>query len=119
MDRCFLSHDKKKRIARCQVATPEDIQDGSMLLLRRRRSGRSFPGRIIGCIFKSSGAPLDPIVQMNAATMLAKVDCHQAEIDAACELIDFSDSTHTLPRDWRSSRFILQEASGTVPFEGT
>ena len=88
----FCPHDKKKRIARCQVATPEDIQDAIHASVKAQKEWAELSWEDRSAVFlKAAELLAGPYrAKMNAATMLGQSKtCHQAEIDAACELIDF------------------------------
>ncbi|MBM75143.1 MAG: 1-pyrroline-5-carboxylate dehydrogenase [Proteobacteria bacterium] len=104
------NHGHKLAIA--HLATPEIVQEAIKGSLKAKEQWEQLPWQDRVAIFLKAADLLAGSwrVRLNATTMLAQAKtCHQAEIDAACELIDF----------WRfNARYteeILSEQPGSNP----
>lgn len=79
-------------LANLHLATPELVNEGIAAALKARQSWANMPHEeraavLLRAAEKLAGPWRD---RLNASTMLGQgKTCHQAEIDAACELIDF------------------------------
>jgi 1-pyrroline-5-carboxylate dehydrogenase len=85
-------HNRHKVIANAQHATREDVEQAISSCLRSRDEWANLPWQERAAVFLKAAdlfaTKYRPII--NATTMLGQSKtCHQAEIDAACELIDF------------------------------
>ena len=89
---CHVPHDHKKKLATYHKAGPEQVKAAIEGALKAQASWARTPASERASIFLKAAELLAgkyrPI--LNAATMLGQSKtCYQAEIDAACELIDF------------------------------
>ncbi len=87
-----IPHNHGHRIGKFHKATPEEIQMAIKGALHAHKEWSGMSREARGAIFLKAADLLAtkyrPI--LNAATMLGQSKtCHQAEIDSACELIDF------------------------------
>ncbi|NRA65468.1 MAG: L-glutamate gamma-semialdehyde dehydrogenase [Pseudobacteriovorax sp.] len=85
-------HDHKHVLAESSLATKEHAQLAIDAALNARQSWAALPWEARASVFLKAAELLTHKYrsEMNAATMLGQSKtCHQAEIDAACELIDF------------------------------
>lgn len=85
-------HAKKERIARCAQAGAEDVDAAVKAALKAQRDWSRFPFAERASVFLKAAERLATThrAEINAATMMGQgKSAHQAEIDAACELIDF------------------------------
>lgn len=85
-------HDKKLTLAHCSQASADDAQAAIQAALEARKSWAGLPWEDRAAVFLKAADLLATKyrARMNAATMLGQSKtCFQAEIDAACELIDF------------------------------
>ena len=106
-------------------ATPELVEKAIAAARQAQREWASWPWEDRAAVFLKAAELLATTWRstINAATMLGQSKTvHQAEIDAACELIDFCASTSPSPsRSTASSRSTTAAcgtASTTAPLEG-
>lgn len=88
----FCPHAKQKEIASYTVADEEDIRKAIQTAVEAQKhwSRVSFSERASVFLKAADLLSTQFRAKINAATMLGQSkSCHQAEIDAACELIDF------------------------------
>lgn len=79
-------------LAKAHIATPEVVQDAIKTALVAQSAWAAFPWEERAAILLRAAELLAGPwrARMNASTMLGQAKtCHQAEIDASCELIDF------------------------------
>ena len=79
-------------LAKAHLATPEVVQKAIANSLEAKHQWENLPWQERVAIFLRAAALLEGSwrKRLNATTMLGQAKtCHQAEIDAACELIDF------------------------------
>ncbi|MGC6494546.1 MAG: L-glutamate gamma-semialdehyde dehydrogenase [Myxococcota bacterium] len=84
--------DHQHVLARVHLAGPEDVQDAISASLKAKAEWARLPWADRAAVLLRAAALLEGPWRdrVNAATMLGQAKtCHQAEIDAACELIDF------------------------------
>jgi len=87
-----MPHNHRHRLATCHLAGPEEIQAAITGSIEAQREWARMPYAQRSAIFLKAGELLaGPYRQiLNASTMLGQSKtCYQAEIDAACELVDF------------------------------
>ena len=89
---CIQPHNHKKKLAKYHKVDKENIKDAINSALNARKEWELMPFQHRAAIFLKAAELLStkyrPI--LNAATMLSQSkSAHQAEIDAAAELIDF------------------------------
>lgn len=87
-----VPHDKKHLLAHCSQASSEEALAAIQAALEARTSWAALPWEERAAVFLKAADLLATKyrAKMNAATMLGQSKtCFQAEIDAACELIDF------------------------------
>jgi 1-pyrroline-5-carboxylate dehydrogenase len=92
VDDIYCPHEKSKVLARSRRATAEDTHDAIAMSLEARKSWSNLPWNERAAVFLKAAELLSDKYRasMNAITMLAQSKTiYQAEIDAACELIDF------------------------------
>ena len=85
-------HDHQKIIARCHQAKPEHVELALTEAEKGRKEWAALPWQERAAVFLKAAELLATKwrAPMNVATMLGQSKTvHQAEIDAACELIDF------------------------------
>ncbi len=92
MGTCVIPHDHKHVLAKYHKAGPEQIQMAIDEALKAREAWSNMPWQQRAAIFKKAAVLLEgkyrPLI--NGATMLGQSKTvQQAEIDAACEMIDF------------------------------
>jgi len=89
---CRCPHDRKVLLAKYHMMETKHVRLAIQAALRARKQWSEMPWNARAAIFLKiadllAGPHRDTL---NAATMLGQSKtCHQAEIDAACELIDF------------------------------
>jgi 1-pyrroline-5-carboxylate dehydrogenase len=87
-----MPHAHKHVVARFHAAEPETAERAIRAALEARREWSAMPWEArAACLLKAAELLAGPWrMRMNAATMHGQSKtCHQAEIDSACELIDF------------------------------
>ncbi|CAK9249823.1 unnamed protein product [Sphagnum jensenii] len=87
-----MPHSHKESIARVHLASPEEIQKAANSALRAKHDWQHMPWNERAAIFLRAAELLAGPYRdiLNAATMLGQSkNAYQAEIDSACELIDF------------------------------
>lgn len=92
VDDIYCPHEKSKVLARSRRATAEDTHNAIAMSLEARKSWSNLPWNERAAVFLKAAELLSDKYRasMNAITMLAQSKTiYQAEIDAACELIDF------------------------------
>ena len=92
LGRCVMPHDHRHVLARYHKAGKKEVQLAVAAALEARRSWAQMPWCDRAAIFRRAAALLAGPwrATLNAATMLNQSKtAFQAEIDAACELIDF------------------------------
>ncbi|MBF0106377.1 MAG: L-glutamate gamma-semialdehyde dehydrogenase [Deltaproteobacteria bacterium] len=85
-------HNKNLILAKCQKATAEDIDRAIQTALKARKDWAALPWEERASVFLKAGELIATKyrAEINAATMLGQSKTvHQAEIDSACEAIDF------------------------------
>lgn len=85
-------HRKSLLLGLCHQAGPEDVQNAIEGAARAWKSWSKTPAKERAAVFQRAAELLATKYRytLNAATMLGQSKtCHQAEIDSACELIDF------------------------------
>jgi len=92
MGDCILPHDHGRRIGVYHKAGPEEVQQAIDAAMTARKQWASMPSEKRLAVFMKAAdllaGPYRPL--LNAATMLCQCkNAFQAEIDSACELIDF------------------------------
>jgi 1-pyrroline-5-carboxylate dehydrogenase len=103
-----MPHDHKHVLARWHRARREDVERAVAAAADAHREWSSWPWEDRAAVFLKAGELLATTwrATLNAATMLGQSKTvFQAEIDAACELIDF----------WRFNPFYAQELYGEQP----
>jgi 1-pyrroline-5-carboxylate dehydrogenase len=98
-------------LARAHLATPELVAAAPASLERHRRDWADLPWTERAAVFLRAAELLAGPwrERINAATMLGQSKtCHQAEIDSACEIIDF----------WRYNAFFAQQLMAEQPESG-
>jgi 1-pyrroline-5-carboxylate dehydrogenase len=89
---CRCPHDRKVLLAKYHMMETKHVRLAIQAALRARKQWSEMPWNARAAIFlKIADLLAGPYRDtLNAATMLGQSKtCHQAEIDAACELIDF------------------------------
>jgi 1-pyrroline-5-carboxylate dehydrogenase len=89
---CRVPHDHKHLLGTYHKAGPREVKAAAAAARKARKSWAALPWEARAAIFlKAADLLAGPWRQtLNAATMLGQSKtCFQAEIDAACELIDF------------------------------
>lgn len=92
---CFdvvAPHDHKQILARCNKANAEDIDRAVKVAVEAQRQWMDLPWEQRAAVFSKAAELLTERYRpaINATTMLGQSKTvHQAEVDAACELIDF------------------------------
>lgn len=89
---CILPHDHGHVVARYHLAGPAEVEAAVQAAMEARRDWASWPWEARASVFLTAADLLADRWRstINAATMLGQSKtCHQAEIDAACETIDF------------------------------
>lgn len=92
VDDIFCPHERSKLLARSRRATSEDVHKAISSSLVARQTWSNLPWNERAAVFLKAAELLSDKYRanMNAVTMLAQSKTiYQAEIDAACELIDF------------------------------
>ncbi len=87
-----MPHAHKHVVARFHAAEPETAERAIRAAIEARREWSAMPWEArAACLLKAAELLAGPWrMKMNAATMHGQSKtCHQAEIDSACELIDF------------------------------
>ena len=89
---CIAPHDHRKRLATYHKAGPDHVKQAVQGALKAWKDWSAFPYQERAAIFLKAADLLAtkyrPI--LNASTMLGQSKtCYQAEIDAACEMVDF------------------------------
>ena len=87
-----MPHDHSHVIARVHMATKENVEEAIQASLDAHEMWSTMPWEARAAIFLKASELLagEYRAQINASTMLNQSKtCHQAEIDSACELIDF------------------------------
>ncbi len=87
-----MPHNHGHVLARVHLAGEEEVQDAIQASLNAHKAWSTMPWEARGAIFLKAATMLagSRRQEVNAATMLNQSKtCHQAEIDSACELIDF------------------------------
>ena len=89
---CVCPHDHRHVLGHYHQANPEHVKDAISAALSARPSWSQMPWQHRLAIFRRAADMLATTHRdrLNAATMLGQSkSAHQAEIDSACELIDF------------------------------
>ena len=89
---CVMPHDHGHVLARCHLAGKAEVAQAIDAALKARVDWARMPWQERAAIFKRAADLLATSwrATLNAATMLGQSkNAYQAEIDAACELIDF------------------------------
>ncbi len=89
---CILPHDHGHVVARYHQAGPAEVDAAVQAAMEARRDWASWPWEARASVFLTAADLLADRWRptINAATMLGQSKtCHQAEIDAACETVDF------------------------------
>jgi 1-pyrroline-5-carboxylate dehydrogenase len=92
LERVVMPHDHGHVLARFHVAGPDELERAIRAALDAKREWEAMRWESRVAVFLRAAELLAGKHRMtiNAATMLGQSKtCHQAEIDAACELIDF------------------------------
>ena len=87
-----MPHNHGHVIARVHLAGEKEVNDAIQASLDAHKSWSTMPWEARGAIFLKASVMLagERRQEINASTMLNQSKtCHQAEIDSACELIDF------------------------------
>ena len=87
-----MPHNHGHVLARVHLAGEGEVQDAIQASLNAHKAWSTMPWEARGAIFLKAATMLagSRRQEVNAATMLNQSKtCHQAEIDSACELIDF------------------------------
>ena len=87
-----MPHNHGHVLARVHLAGEGEVQDAIQASLNAHKAWSTMPWEARGAIFLKAATMLagGRRQEVNAATMLNQSKtCHQAEIDSACELIDF------------------------------
>ncbi len=87
-----MPHDHSHVIARVHMATKANVEEAIQASLDAHEMWSTMPWEARAAIFLKASELLagEYRAQINASTMLNQSKtCHQAEIDSACELIDF------------------------------
>jgi 1-pyrroline-5-carboxylate dehydrogenase len=103
-----MPHDHDHVLARVHLAGPEEVEKAIEAALRAKADWENMPTDLRMGIFLKAAELLAGRwrQRVNAATMLGQSKtCFQAEIDAACELIDF----------WRWNPWFLSRILGEQP----
>lgn len=107
--KAVMPHDHSKVIANVAQANKEDVSSAINAALAARKEWSAMPWQDRAAIFLKAADMLASTyrARLCAATMMAQgKTCFQAEIDAACELIDF----------WRFNVHYMQEIYKEQPF---
>ena len=91
-DSIVVPHDHKHRLGTFHQATAQDVRDAIDGPLVAFNEWSRFPAEDRAAVFLKAAELLSTKYRpvLNAATMLGQSKtCHQSEVDAACELIDF------------------------------
>lgn len=105
---CICPHDHKHQIATYHKAGEPEIQKAVEAAMSAKKAWEDMPIYHRSAIFLKAAELLATKYRyvLNAASMLAQSkNVHQAEIDAACELIDF----------WRFNAYFAQKIYETQP----
>ena len=87
-----MPHNHNHVIARVHMAGEKEVKDAINAALNAHDSWSTMPWEARGAIFLKASELLrgEYRAKINASTMINQSKtCHQAEIDSACELIDF------------------------------
>ena len=87
-----LPHNHGHTLARVHLAGEEEVRNAIQASLDAHKTWSTMPWEARGAIFLKAASMLagERRQEINASTMLNQSKtCHQAEIDSACELIDF------------------------------
>ncbi|MGB1957419.1 MAG: L-glutamate gamma-semialdehyde dehydrogenase, partial [Candidatus Poseidoniaceae archaeon] len=87
-----IPHNHSHVLARVHLAGEKEVKDAIQASLDAHKAWSTMPWEARGAIFLKASAMLagSRRQEINASTMLNQSKtCHQAEIDSACELIDF------------------------------
>ena len=87
-----MPHNHSHVIARVHMAGEKEVKDAIDAALNAHESWSTMPWEARGAIFLKASELLkgEYRAKINASTMINQSKtCHQAEIDSACELIDF------------------------------
>jgi len=87
-----MPHNHGHVLARVHLAGEKEVRDAIQASLDAHKSWSTMPWEARGAIFLKAATMLagNRRQEINASTMLNQSKtCHQAEIDSACELIDF------------------------------
>ena len=87
-----LPHNHGHTLARVHLAGEKEVRNAIQASLNAHKTWSPMPGEARGAIFLKAANMLagERRQEINASTMLNQSKtCHQAEIDSACELIDF------------------------------
>ena len=87
-----MPHNHGHVLARVHLAGEKEVRDAIQASLEAHKSWSTMPWEARGAIFLKASTMLagSRRQEINASTMLNQSKtCHQAEIDSACELIDF------------------------------
>jgi len=106
-----MPHDHAHVLGQYHVATAEHVQQAIAASAAARREWAAWPWEDRAAVVLRAAELLATNwrATINAATMLGQSKTvFQAEIDAACEMIDF----------WRFNAFFAQELYGEQPFSG-
>ena len=91
-ERSVMPHDHRHVLAEYHLAEPQHVEQAIAAAAEARREWASWPWEDRAAVLLRAAELLTTTwrATMNAATMLGQSKtAHQAEIDAACELIDF------------------------------
>jgi len=89
---CYMPHDHGHVLAEYSIAGPEELKASAEAAVKAKAAWKAMPWEHRAAIFlKAAELLAGPWRQrLNAATMLGQSKtAHQAEIDSACEMIDF------------------------------
>jgi 1-pyrroline-5-carboxylate dehydrogenase len=92
LDSVVMPHRHRHVLAKFHKATPELVERAIRAALEARREWQAMPWTARAAVFLRAAELLSTRwrATINASTMLGQSKtCHQAEIDAACEMIDF------------------------------
>ena len=87
-----MPHNHGHVLARVHLAGEQEVRDAIQASLDAHKAWSTMPWEARGAIFLKASTMLagNRRQEINASTMLNQSKtCHQAEIDSACELIDF------------------------------
>ncbi|MBN1126678.1 MAG: L-glutamate gamma-semialdehyde dehydrogenase [Sedimentisphaerales bacterium] len=99
---CIQPHDHKHILATYHKAGPKEVQMAITASQKAKKEWQNLPFQFRASIFLKAAELLSTDLRhtLNAATMLNQSkNVYQAEIDSACELIDF----------WRFNSYYMQE----------